>query len=219
MLPALQQLAIIYMHPHPSFVGLTSLRALLLGHSAHGMEAAERDALEALPRLAELEVSLDPGDPVQLSGLVRLTNLRVLQANIVAFDNLIDMGAFLGAVAGLPLLHTAGIRVEHIDDEDCMLEWGWGGLRRFALSAPALRYLSIHMGGFGCVPASVVGALAMHTGLRRLLVDCSHEESSAVEALAAEVSAACGSLTIELHSVCSVQVCAWRNDVNLRGGL
>ncbi|KIY94882.1 hypothetical protein MNEG_13081 [Monoraphidium neglectum] len=218
MLPALEQLASTDVHPYPSFVGLTGLRALSLSDvefDPFDVEAVQWDALGALPRLTEMDVYLDPRDPVQLAGLVRLTNLEVLKVTVMAFarsDEVhIDMGAVMEAVACLPLLHTVQIKVQQFENGNCMVKWGLSGLRRFAHGAPALHYLSIQVNEWGGVPAPVVGALAMHTGLRRLLVDCSHEEPSAVDALAAEVSAECNSLTIEPYSSsCLVQVCAWR---------
>jgi hypothetical protein len=213
MLPALEQLAAINVLPYPSCVGLTGLRALSLCETGWGLEAAEWDALEAMPQLTELEVDLDPRETVQLSGLGRLTNLGALKATITAVDPYgevpFDVGAVLEAVARLPLLHTA--QIEQVDSE-CELSWGWGGLRRFVHGAPALCHLSIQIAESRGVPAWVVGALAMHTGLRRLLVDCAREESGLVKALAAEGVGECGSLTIRLHSACLVQVCGWREN-------
>ncbi|KAI8462943.1 MAG: hypothetical protein J3K34DRAFT_527393 [Monoraphidium minutum] len=137
----------------------------------------------ALRRL-ELRDALRPPLAVA-SALAMHPRLRRLARDEEDPELFAPMRALFEVAAHMPRLHTLTVTATRPVDE---AEWDFGALLHFLRASPALR--RVELCGALRPPLSVVGALATHPRLRRLVVSCSAGDAAAAEALAADVYAA-----------------------------
>ncbi|KAI8462939.1 MAG: hypothetical protein J3K34DRAFT_527390 [Monoraphidium minutum] len=177
--------------------GLTGLRTLtFLTRDWDIANVADWGAVARLSGLTRLACAIDPGDPAWPAHLARLTGLRelVLDVRPVLDEESEEweegavqapMHMLFEAAARLPRLHT--LIATSTLTEYLSAEWSFGAVARFVRAPSALRRLELC--GALCPPLAVVGALATHPRLRRLVVSCSADDFEAAEALAANVYA------------------------------
>ncbi|KAI8470149.1 MAG: hypothetical protein J3K34DRAFT_459028 [Monoraphidium minutum] len=169
----------------------TTLRALaLIDHDGDLAHVADWGGVPRLSGLTRLARAVDPRQLSCLSHLAGMTALQVLLLDICFrdYENTrvpVPVCALLEAAARVPRLHTLVITAT---DDFPNVEWDFGALARFTAAPSALRRLKL--GGCLHPPLAVVGALAMHPQLRRLVVSCWSEDREEAEALAAQVYAA-----------------------------